>query len=167
MAYQESLPAPALQTLVAAYWSIVNHVIAPSSASVTFNYLAGDVIGSQGNFAVQTYNGTSWLAPWTTTNPTGTSTTASGVTTFGTFAIGETGQAVVVRAAGPLTFCAGGSVVLQSTVVGAGTYSSYSWYQNSSPVGSSATNYTATTAGQYYLQVKDAAIIYTTPIRCR
>ncbi len=60
-----------------------------------------------------------------------------------------------VSAAGPTTFCIGGSVTLNVTPV-AGC--SYQWYKDASPIpGATATNYLATTAGIYKCRVTKTA----------
>ncbi|HRG29178.1 MAG TPA: MopE-related protein [Chitinophagales bacterium] len=63
--------------------------------------------------------------------------------------------AATVSAAGPTTFCIGGSVTLNVTPV-AGC--SYQWYKDASPIpGATATNYLATTAGIYKCRVTKTA----------
>lgn len=73
------------------YWTLINSgVTGYSGYSATFNFLNGDKDGSTttANFTVENYNGSTWALPTTTAAGTN-STSASGFTTFGDFAIGE------------------------------------------------------------------------------
>ena len=57
----------------------------------------------------------------------------------------------IISAAGPTTFCVGGSVTLNVAPVAG---SSYQWYKNALPIpGATATNYLATSAGIYKCKV--------------
>lgn len=72
------------------YWTMNNSGIAFTSASVTFNYLAADVdAGANTNaFVLGGYANGSWVYPMVSSVTT-TSLTASGLTAFGDFQIGE------------------------------------------------------------------------------
>ncbi len=59
-----------------------------------------------------------------------------------------------IEAAGPVTFCPGGSVVLNSAVVGGCNPLSYAWSDGTNTVGTDP-SYTATAAGTYTLTVTD------------
>jgi hypothetical protein len=56
-----------------------------------------------------------------------------------------------ITASGPLTFCAGGSVVLSSSAA-----SSYLWYLNGTTTGQTSQNLTATSSGTYSVQVSNS-----------
>lgn len=72
------------------YWNIVSGGAA-GTYSATFGFVAADIPGGAtiNNFVIRNYNGSSWSAT-TTGTKTGTSTQATGLTTFGIFSIGET-----------------------------------------------------------------------------
>lgn len=161
-------PAPAIIVQdVGAYWTIINHVIAYPSATVAFTYSSGDILaGTQSTFDAETYifdpqnsNYGNWLSPWTSTDPTGTTTQSTSVTTFGDFVIGPPPPPVQITAQGGngnLTFCAGGSVTLNSQVYPPTDDYTYTWYQSpSTVVATGTTTYSATTAGTYFLSVTD------------
>ena len=62
----------------------------------------------------------------------------------------------VVTPSGPTTFCAGGSVVLNAST---GTGYTYQWYNGASAIsGATNSSYTATTAGNYYVDLTSAGI---------
>jgi hypothetical protein len=76
------------------YWTISNSDLAfTGTYSAAFNFINGtpvdvDAGATQTNFVVRKYNGSSWSAP-TTSSAITSQTTASGLMTFGDFAIGQ------------------------------------------------------------------------------
>lgn len=61
----------------------------------------------------------------------------------------------VVSVSGPLTVCAGGSVTITAVAASGNTYQ---WFDAAGPiVGATSVAYTATTSGDYYVQVTNAA----------
>ncbi|QGK73460.1 S-layer family protein [Flavobacterium sp. SLB02] len=72
------------------YWTMNNSGIIFSSANVTFNYTAADVDAGAANnaFILGEYNSSSWNYPMVTTL-TATSLTATGITYFADFQIGQ------------------------------------------------------------------------------
>jgi fibronectin-binding autotransporter adhesin len=71
-------------------WTLTGSGITFNNYSITLNFLAGDVDGgaTTGNFYVSKKSAGTWLVPAVGTR-TSASTQATGVTTFGDFAIGE------------------------------------------------------------------------------
>jgi hypothetical protein len=72
------------------YWTVTNGGITFSNFSLTLNFVAGDLDSgaNTGNFAVGKYASGAWSYP-TVGTKTSTSTQATGLTSFGDFAIGE------------------------------------------------------------------------------
>jgi hypothetical protein len=66
---------------------------------------------------------------------------------------------VTISAGGPTTFCSGGNVTLNANSSGgSGTFSSYQWLLNGSPIGgANSTSYSATSTGNYSVTVTDSA----------
>lgn len=77
------------------YWAITNNGLAFTTASVTFNWLGAnvDATATPGNFKVAKLNA-AWTLP-TVANITSTSIQATGITSFGEFAIGEFSSVIV------------------------------------------------------------------------
>ncbi|KAB1154297.1 YDG domain-containing protein [Flavobacterium luteum] len=75
------------------YFTVTNSPAVPGLTSYNpdFLYLVGDNDGSAtpANYGIQTYNGSAWASSTVSGTPTSTTATATGVTTFGDFAIGE------------------------------------------------------------------------------
>jgi uncharacterized repeat protein (TIGR01451 family) len=65
---------------------------------------------------------------------------------------------VTISAGGPTTFCSGGNVTLNANPSGgSGTFSSYQWLLNGSPIGgANNTSYSATATGNYSVTVTDS-----------
>ena len=72
------------------YWSITNSGIVFTTATSTFNWVVSDVDpgANTANFKTASYNGSSWALN-AVTSPLATSIKATGLTSFGDFAIGE------------------------------------------------------------------------------
>ena len=72
------------------YWTLTNSGIAFTNFAATLNFKAADIDAgaSASAFKIGAYNGSVWSVP-TVTATNATNTTATGITTFGDFAIGE------------------------------------------------------------------------------
>ena len=75
------------------YWTIgsTNAI----NASLTFNYLAGDVVGVESAYAIANYNG-AWSYPGGTVDAVNHAATVNGVTAFGDFTLHETASTIVI-----------------------------------------------------------------------
>jgi hypothetical protein len=131
---------------VARYWTITNSgVTSFSSYNPTFNFVSADIIGSANyaNFHVAQWNGLSWSSTTDGTEAPA-STQCTGITDFGSFAVGEacvtpvvtiinqTGTNVltcamtsinVIATGGNLYLWDNGSTTANRTINSAGTYS--------------------------------------------
>jgi parallel beta-helix repeat protein len=87
---------------------------------------------------------------YTATASAGSTTAAHNTSEFSTcYTLCDAVTSVTITGS-PLTFCAGGSVVLTANVVGGGTTGpTYVWRQNGSIVGGNTSTFTASTAGSY------------------
>ena len=72
------------------YWTVTNSGTAFTSYDATLTFVAGDIDGgaTTGNFVVKKYDSPNWTSP-TTGSLTGTSSQATGMTSFSDFAVGE------------------------------------------------------------------------------
>ncbi|MEO6734084.1 MAG: DUF2341 domain-containing protein [Ferruginibacter sp.] len=72
------------------YWNLTQSGIVFTTATATFNWVAGDLDAgtTTANFKVGNYNNPTWTPP-AVASPSATSIQATGLTTFGDFAVGE------------------------------------------------------------------------------
>ena len=73
-------------------WTLTNNALASfGTYSAAFAYTSADidVISTPANYKVRLYNGSAWASITTSGTPTNTATTATGISGFGDFAIGE------------------------------------------------------------------------------
>jgi hypothetical protein len=80
------------------YWSLTNSGIVFNNYNATFNFVSGDILGgaNPANFIVGKYS-SGWTYPAVGTK-TATSTEATGITSFGDFAVGETTLTIEITA---------------------------------------------------------------------
>ncbi|HKR07091.1 MAG TPA: kelch repeat-containing protein [Bacteroidia bacterium] len=125
-------------------------LIAPSGSNRTYQWKKGgtNISGATLSSYTATVGGTYKV---TVTN---TVTGCSKTTTSGTVVTVNALPAATITPQGPTTFCAGGSVVLAANT-GAGL--TYKWKKGSSFIsGATLSNYTATTGGNYRVQVTNS-----------
>jgi len=80
-------------------WKLTNDALAGfGTYNATFNYAStdNDVDAVQANYAVRLYDGSSWSNVSISGTATTTATTATGISSFGDFAIGELGTAPII-----------------------------------------------------------------------
>ncbi|MFM9005720.1 MAG: MopE-related protein, partial [Flavobacteriales bacterium] len=117
------------------YYTLSNTGVTLANYSPTFTFVAGDVDAgaSTSSFLVGLYNA-GWSYP-TTGTLTSTTTQATGVSTFGEFAIGECKTPTAFNVTGGGSYCAGGSGVAVGTD-GSETGVSYQLRRNGTDTGS-------------------------------
>jgi hypothetical protein len=121
-----------------------------TSYDATFTYAStdNDAGTTPANYAVKLYT-TAWSTIATSGTTTDTAATATGITGFGEFAIGETPVVppmATITASGAITFCSGGSVTLSANT---GSGLTYLW----SPGGATTSSITVTASGSYTVTV--------------
>jgi len=118
------------------YWTFTNSGVAFSSYAATFSYPSTlvDVSANPANFRVGRYNASTWTYPSISGTPSNTSTSITGVTSFGQFAIAEC-SAQIFTVTGGGNFCTGGTGVPVG-LNGSETGFSYQLYVDGSPTGS-------------------------------
>jgi hypothetical protein len=135
-------------------WTLSQSGLTLSNYNPIFNFNNPadlDAGANTSNFIVGLYNGSSWSAP-TVGTKTSTSTEATGVTTFGSFAIAECVAPTVYTVSGSGTFCGSSSVDLSGSQV----FVTYQLQLNGSDIGSpvvgtgSAISFTGQTASGTY-----------------
>jgi hypothetical protein len=102
------------------YWTLTNNGITGfTSYSPTFTFVSADVDAgaTTGNFVISKYNGASW-AFTTAGTRTGTTTQATGLTSFSDFQIGELIPTITTSAISGSPFCAGATVLVPYTTTG-------------------------------------------------
>jgi uncharacterized repeat protein (TIGR01451 family) len=124
---------------------------ASAGASYQWRNFATPIVGANAQQYVATTSGSYTV---TVTNAGGCSATSSATSV----SVNSTVN-VTISAGGPTTFCAGGSVTLTANPSGgSGTFASYQWLLNGSPIGgANGTAYNATAAGNYSVTVTDSA----------
>jgi hypothetical protein len=146
--YVSITSAPAVPTITpsgALIFCEGDSVILSSSTANSYEWLRNDTVLAQtaqsltvvgsGNYSVQV------------TNTGGCSATSVAVTVT----VNALPAQPTITPSGPLTFCSGGSVVLSSS-----SSNSYSWLINDSPIGQTSQVLTATSSGNYTVQVTNA-----------
>ena len=133
-------------------WTLTNDNAVPglTSYDATFTYAStdNDAGTTPANYAVKLY-ATAWSTIATSGTTTDTAATATGITGFGEFAIGETpvvSPVATISASGAITFCSGGSVTLSANT---GSGLTYLW----SPGGATTSSITVTASGSYTVTV--------------
>ena len=133
-------------------WTLTNDNVVPglTSYDATFTYAStdNDAGTTPANYAVKLYT-TAWSTIATSGTTTDTAATATGITGFGEFAIGETPvvpPVATITASGAITFCSGGSVTLSANT---GSGLTYLW----SPGGATTSSITVTESGSYTVTV--------------
>ena len=133
-------------------WTLTNDNAVPglTSYDATFTYAStdNDVGTTPANYAVKLY-ATAWSIIATSGTTTDTAATATGITGFGEFAIGETQSvppAATISASGAITFCSGESVTLSANT---GVGLTYLW----SPGGATTSSVTVSASGIYTVTV--------------
>jgi hypothetical protein len=164
-------------------WTLTNGVALTglTSYSPTFTFVSGDldVSATTSNFVVGNYNSPTWTYP-TVGTKTATSTQATGVTSFGSFAVGEALAASTITVTGTTSFTYSGSAQgpSSSTVTGSTGAITYSYVGvNATSYGPSTTaptntgTYTATASlaadANYLAATSDAfafSIVLATPV---
>jgi uncharacterized repeat protein (TIGR01451 family) len=124
---------------------------ASAGASYQWRNFATPIVGANAQQYVATTAGSYTV---TVTNAGGCSAT-SGPTSV---SVNST-VSVTISAGGPTTFCAGGNVTLTANPSGgSGSFVSYQWFLNASPIGgANASTYSAAAAGNYTVTVTDSA----------
>lgn len=108
------------------YWTLTNNGVVFNNYSATFNFKTSDVDAGAitANFGVGLYNGSSWIMPLTTVAAP-TSTQVTGITSFGSFAIGEICNAGTGIAYSASLYCTNAGIATPTlTGTNGGTYSS-------------------------------------------
>ena len=130
------------------YFTLTNTGIAFTTASLTMNWIAGDVdAGSTtANFSVGNYNNPTWTLP-SFASPLATSIQATGISSFGDFAAGER---CILSSAFSYTaspYCSNGGTATPTITGTAGTFTSTAGLSINSVTG--VVNLAASTAGAY------------------
>jgi uncharacterized repeat protein (TIGR01451 family) len=122
---------------------------ASAGASYQWRNFATPIIGANAQQYVATTAGSYTV---TITNAAGCSATSSPTSISVNSAVN-----VTIAAGGPTTFCSGGNVTLTANPSGgSGTFASYQWLLNGSPIGgANATTFNATATGNYAVTVTD------------
>lgn len=96
------------------FWNLLPTLVA-GTYDATFGFVAADIIGgaNTGSFVVRNYGNPTWTTTTTGTR-TSTSTQATGLTTFGDFAIGEVNTLTVSTSPSNATICANGNTSFTS-----------------------------------------------------
>lgn len=125
------------------YWSVINTTVTPANYNASFTFTAADYdAGSSPNlFGLQHYNGV-WTIP-IVSGRTSTNISAAGLTTFGTFAIGESNTPVSLTIASDVgtNVCPGTKVTMTATPVNPGAAPFYQWKKNGLDVGTNSATY--------------------------
>ena len=111
------------------YWSLTNTNLAGfGTYEATFNYSStdNDAVATASSYVARRFDNSSWNVTTISGTPTSTSLTATGITGFGNFAIGQSNNAGPIASA--QSFC--GSATVADLLPSSGT--SFKWYENAS-----------------------------------
>jgi hypothetical protein len=139
------------------YWTLTNSGVVFNNYSGTFNFKAADVDAGAitANFGVGLYNGSSWVMPPVAVAAPA-STQATGITSFGSFAIGEICNAGTGIAYSASPYCTnGGTASVTLTGTSGGTFSSTPGLSLNATTG--AVTLASSTAGTYSVTYTIAA----------
>ncbi len=75
------------------YWTLTSAGI--TTADLTFQYLDGDVVGTEANYVIGKYSGGAWSFPGGSVNTSANTATINGVTSFSDWTLGEPGATPV------------------------------------------------------------------------
>jgi len=133
-------------------WTLINDNAVPglTSYDATFTYAStdNDAGTTPANYVVKLY-ATAWSTIATSGTTTDTAATATGITGFGEFAIGETPvepPAATISTSGAITFCSGESVTLSANT---GSGLTYLWL----PGGATTQSISVSASGSYTVTV--------------
>ncbi|MEP6512241.1 MAG: hypothetical protein ABJA79_00110, partial [Parafilimonas sp.] len=144
------------------YWTFTNSATIFTSSSITMNWVAADVDAGSvtANFKVSEYAANVWTLP-AVISPLSTSIQTTGITSFGDFAVGETGCAVIASASNNGPVCSGSTINLTGSGSGGSGNYNYSWSGPNSFTSTvqnpSVSNATTAASGIYALMVTDAS----------
>src|ERR1051326_6974439 len=132
------------------YWTMTNSGITFNNYEAIFTFVAGDIDGgaTTSNFVVKKFDSPNWSSP-TTGTKTGTSTQATGMTTFSDYAIGE--GCALSATVNNAEVCSGNSAVLTASQTGGSSPFTYAW-----STGATTSTISTGTAGTYTVTITDA-----------
>jgi hypothetical protein len=138
---------------VNAYWTLTNSGITFTNYNAIFTFTSGDIDSgaNTSNFIIGNFNNPNWTYPTVGTR-TSTTTQATGITSFGDFAVAEAKTlALSVNISGTTIICQGTSTMLTANASGGTSPYTYLW-----STGATTTSIDVTVAGTYSVTVTDS-----------